>query len=311
MRPMLATKGDQVPSGDEWLHEVKWDGIRVLVEVGPSGVRLWSRNENDVSVAYPELQALTGLGRRLLLDGEVVALADGIPRFSAIADRMHVRNARRAEQLAAVNPVTLIAFDLLEVGGRDVMAEPLTQRRLRLDELVAQGPSWQVPATYDDGAMLHTATRDQGLEGVVSKKRGSAYVPGRRSADWLKFPHRPTGSYVVGGWRRETDSESRLGAVLVGVPTGSGLSYRGRVGSGITGKAAQALAERLAPLATVASPFCDEVPRVDAKGTTWVLPEVVVELASLGMTPGLRLRQPSYLGVRTDLSAGDLEVTGG
>jgi bifunctional non-homologous end joining protein LigD len=308
---MLATKGSHVPSGEEWLHEVKWDGIRVLVEVLPSGVRLWSRNENDVSIAYPELQGLVGLGHQALLDGEVVALADGVPRFSAIADRMHVRNARRAEQLAGVNPVTLIAFDLLEVDGREVMGLPLTERRARLEGLGVQGPSCQVPATYDDGAMLYDATQQQGLEGVVSKKRGSLYVPGRRSTDWLKFPHRPTGSYVVGGWRLETDSEFRLGAVLVGVPTGKGLSYRGRVGSGITGKVAQRLADRLAPLTAGASPFCDDVPRVDAKGTTWVHPEVVVEIASLGMTPGLRLRQPSYLGIREDLSADDLEVAGG
>jgi bifunctional non-homologous end joining protein LigD len=303
---MLATKGSHVPAGAEWLHEVKWDGIRVLVEVRPDGVRLWSRNENDVSVAYPELQGLSSLGHEALLDGEVVAMADGVPRFSAIAERMHVRNARRAEQLAGVNPVTLIAFDLLAVDGRDVTGRPLTERRARLEDLGVQGPSWQVPAAYDDGAMLHDLTSQQGLEGMVSKKRSSLYVPGRRSTDWLKFPHRPTGSFVVGGWRLETDSDARLGAVLVGVPTSQGLSYRGRVGSGIAGRVGQRLVEVLAPLTTDTAPFVDEVPRVDAKGTTWVRPEVVVEIASLGMTPGQRLRQPSYLGLRADLRADDL-----
>lgn len=301
MRPMFATKGSRLPTGGEWLHEVKWDGIRTLVEVRSGVVRLWTRNENDVSVAYPELQALAGLGHDALLDGEVVALADGVPRFSAIADRMHVRNARRAGLLAQTNPVTLIIFDLLVLDGEDLMGRPLSERRGRLEALGVQGPSWQVPATYDDGAMLLSATRQQGLEGVVSKKRGSLYVPGRRSADWLKFPHRPTGSYVVGGWRLETDSESRLGAVLVGLPTGPGLSYRGRVGSGIAGRTGQLLLELLAPLVTERPPFCDEVPRVDATGTTWVRPEVVVEVAALGLTPGQRLRQPSYLGVREDL----------
>lgn len=304
---MLATKGTTVPGGGEWLHEVKWDGIRVLVRVTPDAVRLWSRNENDVTVAYPELQQLTTSGLDVLLDGEVVALLDGVPRFAAIADRMHVRDVRRAEQLSTLNPVTLIVFDLLLVDGYDVMGRPLTERRSRLEELLTQGPSWQVPATYDDGAMLHAATEQQGLEGVVSKKRGSLYVPGRRSADWLKFPHRPTHTYVVGGWRLETDSESRLGAVLVGQPTGQGLSYRGRVGSGIAGKVGQRLLDVLAPLTTQRSPFCDEVPRVDAKGTTWVRPVVVVEISSLGMTPGLRLRQPSYLGVRKDLDPADLD----
>jgi bifunctional non-homologous end joining protein LigD len=307
MRPMLATKGTHVPSGGEWLHEVKWDGIRVIVRVTADAVRLWSRNENDVTPAYPELQQLAGSGLDVLLDGEVVALLDGVPRFAAIADRMHVRDVRRAEQLSHANPVTLIVFDLLQVDGGDVMGRPLTERRGRLEELVGEGPSWQVPATYDDGQMLYDATREQGLEGVVSKKRSSLYVPGRRSADWLKFPHRPTHTYVVGGWRLETDSTSRLGAVLVGQPTGQGLSYRGRVGSGIAGKVGQRLVDVLAPLTSRTSPFCDEVPRVDATGTTWVRPEVVVEIASLGMTPGLRLRQPAYLGLRADLDPADLE----
>jgi bifunctional non-homologous end joining protein LigD len=311
MRPMLATKGTHVPVGGEWLHEVKWDGIRVIVEVRKGAVRLWSRNENDVTVAYPELQGLAGLGHQALLDGEVVALLDGVPRFAAIADRMHVRNPRRAEQLATSNPVTLLVFDLLEVDGEDLMRQPLTQRRARLDALAVEGPSWQVPATYDDGSMLLDATGRQGLEGMVSKRRASLYVPGRRSEDWLKFPHRPTASYVVGGWRLETDSASRLGAVLVGVPTARGLSYRGRVGSGIAGRVGQQLVDVLAPLTTERSPFCDEVPRVDAKGTTWVRPEVVVEVASLGMTPGLRLRQPSYLGVRADLTPDDVQVGDG
>jgi len=313
MRPMLATRGRDVPSGPEWLHEVKWDGIRVLVDVRGGRARFTSRNENDVTVAYPELHGIAGgplRGHDALLDGEVVALADdGVPRFSAIADRMHVRNARRAEQLSAVNPVTLIAFDLLRLDGRDLMGRPLTQRRAELDSLGLQDGRWQVPPSHDDGQLLYDATARQGLEGVVSKRRGSIYVPGRRSADWVKLPHRPTLSYVVGGWRLETDSETRLGAVLVGRPTAEGLSYRGRVGSGITGKVGRTLVDRLAPLLADRSPFCDEVPRVDAAGTRWVRPEVVVEVASLGMTPGMRLRQPSYLGVREDLAPADLEAS--
>jgi bifunctional non-homologous end joining protein LigD len=314
MRPMLATRGRQVPSGPEWLHEVKWDGIRVLVEVGGGRLRLWTRNENDVTVAYPELRTLADgplRGHDVLLDGELVALTEGVPRFSAIADRMHVRNARRAEELAKVNPVTLLVFDLLRLDDEDLMVLPLSRRRERLTALGLEGPSWQVPPTYDDGPMLLSATERQGLEGIVSKLRGSTYVPGRRSPEWLKFPHRPTLSYVVGGWRLETDSATRLGAVLVGQPTGRGLSYRGRVGSGIAGRVGQSLVERLAPLRADASPFCDEVPRVDARGTTWVRPEVVVEIASLGLTPGMRLRQPSYLGVRADLRPDDLEVRDG
>src|SRR3954454_11707234 len=306
MRPMLATKATRVPTGPEWLHEVKWDGMRVLVEVRDGRLRLWSRNEKDVTVTFPELHGLADVGRDLLADGEVVAFLDGVPRFGALADRMHVGNPRRAAALAEVNPVTLLMFDLLRLDGADLTGKPLQERRRQLEGLGLLDVRWQVPATYDDGAMLQEATAKQGLEGIVSKRRGSVYVPGRRSPDWLKFPHRNVSSYVVGGWRLETDSASRIGAVLVGEPTEQGLEYRGRVGSGIAGKEGQRLLEVLEPFHTDVSPFADDVPKVDAAGTTWVRPEVVVDIATLGMTPGKRLRQPSYRGVRGDLTPGDL-----
>lgn len=303
MRPMLATRGSTVPTGPEWLHEVKWDGMRVLVEVTGGRLRVWSRNENDVTVSFPELHDLAAaVGHDVLLDGEVVAFADGIPSFGALADRMHVTSARRAATLAQSNPVTLLVFDLLSLDGEDLTGRPLSERRAALEALGLAGVHWQVPAAYDDGAMLLQATAQQGLEGVVSKKRSSRYVPGRRTPDWLKFPHRDVASYVVGGWRRETDSTSRIGALLVGEPGPDGLVYRGRVGSGIAGKAGQRLLEVLGPLETDASPFCDTVPKVDALGTTWVRPEVVVDVAALGITSAGRLRQPSFIGVRTDLT---------
>lgn len=308
MRPMLASRGASVPTGPGWIHEVKWDGMRVLAEVRDGVLTLWSRNENDVTISFPELLDVGVLeAHDVLLDGEVVAMAGGVPTFGALADRMHVGNAARARQLALSNPVTLIVFDLLALDARDLTGEPLEARRAALDALGIGSAHWQVPPVYDDGPMLFEATRQQGIEGILSKKRSSTYHFGRRTKDWLKFPHRPTLSYVVGGWRRETGSGSRLGAVLVGSPTPQGLSYRGRVGSGITGRTAERLLEVLQPLQADVSPFCDEVPRVDATGTVWVRPETVVEIAALGVTNGGRLRQPSYQGLRLDLAPADVE----
>ncbi|MGH3443882.1 MAG: non-homologous end-joining DNA ligase [Nocardioidaceae bacterium] len=308
MRPMLAMPGTVVPTGEEWWHEVKWDGMRVLVEVSGDRIRLRSRNEHDVGTAFPEVTAAVGTlrpGRRMLVDAELVAFADGVPSFGALADRIHVADVRKAARLAVSAPVTMLVFDLLLLDGEDLTGRPLAERRSLLEglELSAMfGASWQVPPTYDDGQMLLEATAEQGLEGVVSKRRGSPYRPGRRSPDWLKFPHRATTSYVVGGWRPETGSATRLGAVLVGAPGPDGLSFRGRVGSGIGGRAGRPLLERLMGLRVDVSPFADQVPRVDAAGTTWVRPEVVVDVASLGLTAGNRLRQPSFQRVRDDLA---------
>ncbi len=304
MRPMLATRGTHVPAGDEWVHEVKWDGMRVLVDVRDGRLRLTSRNENDVTVSFPELHALPG--EDLLLDAEVVAFLDGIPTFGALQERIHVGNPKRAAALAERNPVTLLAFDLLRLDGRDLIREPLDERRGLLTGLGLDDVAWQVPPVYDDGAMLFQATLDQGLEGMVSKRRSSRYEFGVRSPHWLKFPHRRRTSWVVGGWRPEVGSASRLGAVLVGEPTPDGLLYRGRVGSGIAGKVGPMLMDALAPYARKASPFADEVPRLDALGTHWVEPVLVVDVESLGLSPQQRLRQPSYRGVRPDLNPEDL-----
>ena len=308
MRPMLATRGTHVPAGGSWTHEVKWDGIRLLGDV-TDGVRLWTRNENDATVAWPELVAAVPT-RDLLVDGEVIALNDrGLPDFGVLQDRMHVRRASTAEAKSRKLPATYMVFDLLRLDGRSLLDQPLSRRRELLDGLVADGVlagAWQVPAAYDDGAMLFDATRQQGLEGIVSKRLTSRYEPGQRSAHWVKFPHRKRSSYVVGGWRLETDSPNRLGALLVGEPTPAGLVYRGRVGSGIAGAKGPQLLELLEPLARTGSPFVDEVPRLDALGTRWVEPVLVVDVEALGLSTQQRLRQPSYRGLRPDLGPEDL-----
>ncbi len=305
MRPMLATRGTHVPVGNEWQHEVKWDGMRVLVDVSGGAARLFSRNEIEASVSFPELAAVP-LREDALLDGEVVAFADGTPSFAALAERMHVSRADRAKALAERIPVTLLVFDVLGFAGRDLIDEPLVVRREVLGELDLQHDRWQTPPVYDDGQMLFDATYQQGLEGIVSKRVTSRYRPGQRSKDWLKFAHRRRESFVVGGWRRETDSQDRLGAVLVGQPSADGLLYRGRVGSGIAGRKAAVLREVLAGLVRDTTPFVDEVPKPDALGTTWVEPVLVVDVESLGPSAQGRIRQPSYVGTRADLTPEDL-----
>jgi len=308
MRPMLASAGTVIPGGPDWVHEIKWDGMRVLADVADGRLKLMSRNENDVTTSFPELATLAGPGMPddMLVDGEVVTLQAGLPSFSALSERMHVSNARRARNLAVARPVTLMVFDLLRLGGVDLTASPLAQRRRILEGIGLAGPTIQVPPTYEDGEALYAATLEQGLEGVVSKRLSSRYSPGRRSPDWLKLAHRGSRSLVIGGWRPEADSTHRLGAILVGTPTGQGLAYLGRVGSGLAGKEQERVLGALKDLNVNTSPFADEVPPVDAQGTTWVRPEVVVEVQSLGLSAHGRLRQPAYRGLRPDLCPDDL-----
>jgi bifunctional non-homologous end joining protein LigD len=304
---MLASKGTLVPTGEEWVHEVKWDGVRVLTEVRDGRLRMYSRNGNDVTIAWPELSASPLGDRDLLVDGEVIALNEhGLPDFRVLQDRMHVRNAQTARRLAGTVPATYMVFDLLRLDGEDLTGRPWQERRAMLEALGLDG-AWQVPAVYDDGQMLYDATLAQGLEGVVSKRRTSSYRFDARSPHWQKLAHRLNGSFVVGGWRpQEGSTGGHLAAVLVGEMTTDGLLYRGRVGSGIGDRASVVLTKLLAPLARDDSPFDDEVPKVDALGTHWVDPVVVIDVDSHATARNQRLRQPSYRGVRADLSPEDL-----
>lgn len=303
---MLASKTDRVPTGAQWLHEVKWDGVRVLVDVRDGVARMTSRNDNNVTAAWPEL-SVPPLGERdLMVDGEVISLNDrGVPDFRVLQHRMHLRNAKEVARLVKSVPATLMVFDLLRLDGDDLTSRPLEERRALLEELPLADSTWQVPPAYDDGEMLFAATLQQGLEGVVSKRRTSRYRFDQRSEDWRKLAHRHRGSFVVGGWRPQVGTTNRLAALLVGEQTPEGLLYRGRVGSGIAGATSTRLADLLTPLTRQTNPFADEVPRVDAEGTFWVEPRVVVDVDTHGLGYE-RLRQPSFQGVRTDLTPEDL-----
>ncbi|HLS44243.1 MAG TPA: non-homologous end-joining DNA ligase [Ornithinicoccus sp.] len=311
MRPMLATPGTgtaerpDVPAGAGWAHEIKWDGIRLVAQVKGGVLRLTTRSERDVTVAFPELAGLADLGHDLVLDGEAVTFINGAPSFSQLVERVHTTSAAKANLLATSRPTSYLVFDLVGLDDLDLTPLPLSARRAALVDLLPDQPRWQVSPQYADGPGLWKATVEQGLEGIVSKRLSSTYQPGVRSRDWLKFPHRATESLVVGGWRPET-GRSRLGSLLVGLPTPQGLAYRGRVGSGLAGKAGARLAEVIAEVPGGPFPFVDEVPGPDRAGATWLAPQLVVDIASLGTTSAGRLRQPAYKGWRADLTPEDL-----
>ena len=256
MRPMLATQGPSspagsgVPRGDGWAHEIKWDGIRLIARVRSGSLRLTTRSEREITVAFPELAGLASLGHDLVLDGEAVSFVDGVPSFSHLVERVHTTSAAKARLLAASRPTTYLAFDLVGLDGLDLSPLPWSARRAALEDILPDRARWQVSPQYADGQDLFRATAEQGLEGVVSKRVTSTYQAGVRSPDWLKFPHRSSESVVIGGWRPETGRRNRLGAVLVGAPVAGGLSFRGRVGSGLAGRAGERLAELIAELPT-------------------------------------------------------------
>ncbi|WP_246117291.1 non-homologous end-joining DNA ligase [Cellulomonas composti] len=305
---MLATPAASgvPPRGSGWAFEVKWDGVRALADTTDGRLRLWSRNGRDVAAGYPELAPLADLADTIL-DGEIVALADGVPSFAAIAERMHVRDRQRVAALVRRVPVTYLVFDVLRSEGVDRTADTYDERRGVLAALDLP-PSVQLSPVYDDGAELWAVTLEHGLEGVVAKRRASAYRSGRRD-DWVKAAHRRTRAALVGGWRSESTGSGRLGALLLGAPDESGaLRYLGRAGSGLTTAAAKAIRAELDSDARATSPFDEPVPAADAAGARWCEPRLVVDVRYLTRSPAGRLRQPVVRGARLDVDPDDWET---
>lgn len=317
MRPMLAipTATPGVPPlGPGWLHEVKWDGVRALAETRAGRLILYNRTEGEITVAYPEVaEGARGLPDGLLLDGELIAMSSaGVPSFHAIAPRMHVRNPARAARWAKDRPVTFMAFDLLRAGGEDLTRLPLTERRARVERLSLARPRWQLSEQHDDGEALAQFTRDAGLEGVISKRAESPYVPGARSTDWVKTPHRTELVAVIGGWIPETGNDKRLGAVWIGHPadeatfdTDPVLYPLGRVGSGLSHAEKDMLLEVLRTTQRPTTPFSPPPKDPAVRRTHWVEPMLCVQVRYLNVTPDGVLRQPVMLRLRPDVAPVD------
>lgn len=308
LKPMLAMTG-QLPAGAGWAYEFKWDGVRALADISGGRQHLYARSGVEITAAYPELATLHEQAGDALLDGEVVLLGEtGQPSFTALAERMHVRDRNKAARLAAVAPVTYMIFDLLRLDGEDLTGRSYARRREALDGLALGGARWAVSPLFGDGPATYEAAGEHGLEGVMAKRVDSVYRPGVRSPDWVKVKLEVTGDFVVGGWR---PGARRIGGLLVGVPRPDGrLTYRGRVGGGIGAAIERELLRELEPLRAGASPFAGDVPREDARGAIWVTPLVVVEVKYGQRTPDGRLRFPRVLRLRPDKPAEEVDDAG-
>ncbi|MBO4159962.1 non-homologous end-joining DNA ligase [Micromonospora antibiotica] len=305
LKPMLATTGP-LPVGAGWAYEFKWDGVRALADLVGGHPHLYARSGVEITAAYPELVTLAEQVDDALLDGEVVLFDPaGQPSFTALAERMHVRDRAKAARLAATIPVTYMIFDVLRLRGEDLTGWPYHERRAALDGLGLGAARWAVPPCFTDGAATYQAAGEHGLEGVLAKRADSVYRPGVRSPDWVKVKLEVTGDFVVGGWR---PGARKIGGLLVGVPGPDGrLTYRGRVGGGIGAALERELLRELEPLRADGSPFGGDVPREDARGAIWVTPLIVVEVKYGQRTPDGRLRFPRVLRLRPDKPPGEVE----
>ncbi len=300
---MAAQSVKRLPEGKEWLYEPKLDGYRALVLKKGTEVRILSRNERDLTSMYPTVAAAaTRLhAAQALIDGEIVALAaDGRPSFQALQHRSSHPGYR----------IAFYAFDALQIDGHDLMSEPLLTRRARLLELIDADPVirylHELPGSAAD---IVTAVRAAGIEGVVAKRRDSAYKPAERGSDWLKFKLERQQELVIGGFR--PDGSVGIDALLVGYYEGDTLQFAGKVRAGFTPHIQRELLRKLTPLVVPACPFAnlpDASPGRWGGGVTadqmtqirWTRPKLIAQVRFVEWTAEARLRHAAFLGLRID-----------
>jgi bifunctional non-homologous end joining protein LigD len=295
--PMLATLGQELPGGNGWVFEVKWDGYRAISYLRGSEARLVSRNGNDLSERFPGVaRALASAVKTpdCVLDGEVCALDEnGRSSFSAM---------QRGD-----GTIVYYVFDLLELEGKPLIDLPLEERRETLAGLLdRRNRTVLLSETFDDGPGLLEAAAAQRLEGVIAKKLGSRYEPGRRSRNWLKVKTHGRQEFIIAGYTRGKGRRSgTLGSLILAVNRGQGLEYVGNCGTGFTEKEIDELLERLRPLVRKTSPFgyVPKMPKVRRDDIVWVEPKLVCEVEFAEWTHDGRLRAPSFQGLRDDKSA--------
>lgn len=299
--PMLATLGDEPFDSKEHLFEIKWDGVRTLCFCDSDETRLYSRTGREVTHQYPEFK---DLHKKLkvtdaILDGEIVAMDIKLrPSFELLQQRINLTGGAIARGVAKV-PLDLVLFDVVFVNGEWLGSRPLLERTVAIPEAVELEDRVVFSETIPEhGLALFEAARQRGLEGIVAKRSNSLYVPGRRTRDWIKLKVVRRIDCVIGGWSPGLGSRSSsMGALLLGLFDGAGLKYIGSVGTGFTEKSLSVVREALGSREINQSPFSEKIP---IKGARWVMPELVCEVEYREATSQMRLRAPSFKGLRTD-----------
>src|SRR6185436_16050857 len=292
----LAMVVEAPPAGDEWLHEIKHDGYRIVARIEEGEVRLVSRNGKDWTKEFPQVARAVGRlpAGTALLDGEVAAvLPDGHTSFQAL----QARSDGRA-------PLVYFVFDLLHLDGWDLRGVKLEERKEVLRRFLESGPE---TLRFSDhvrghGPEFYEKARDAGLEGVVSKRADAPYREGR-GGDWRKAKCRLTQEVVIGGWTLPSDGRASIGALLVGFYVDGELLFAGKVGSGFSERLLDDLFRRLEARKRDSCPFAS-VPAEMRRGARWVEPDLVAQVEFTEYTDDGRMRQPVFLGLREDRDAG-------
>ena len=303
IEPMLAKSADKPPDSEDYIYEMKWDGIRSIVYLDEGQIRIHGRNGMDFTKQFPELQNAEESFRATsaVFDGEIVCLeSDGRPHFRNVITRMQQTSDGGIERAKAKYPAVCYLFDCLYLDGRPIVNEPLARRKEWLKDAIRAQSSYRVSEVVEDGLAFYEAVKGMGLEGIIAKQRNSTYQAGKRSDSWIKVKARQTTECVIVGYTKgKGDRESAFGALHLAQKRENELKYVGKAGSGFDDALLKSVAKELEPLTRIKRPV-KERPLDDAK-SVWVEPKLMCEVEFASLTPDGLLREPVFLRLRPDL----------
>jgi len=305
--PMLSKATSTLPSTKDYIYEIKLDGQRTIAEVGRKSLLLYTRSFQKVTDRYPELKDLHEClgGSSAILDGEIVALLDGIPSFGLLQQRMGLRPGTQVIQMMQQVPILYYAFDILQYNGKSLMKTPLIERKAILQKAVHPNDTIKILPYFDSRDRTIRTAQEYGYEGVVAKKKQSTYISGQRTDFWLKQKFQQVDSFVIAGWM-EGGRSRKFGALLVAKYNKKSLQYVGRVGTGFNETMIRLLLEAFENC-SCAKPMISDAPRFRGK-VHWLKPKYIAEVKFTEWTFEKFLRAPVFVGLRPDLKPLDCKL---
>ncbi len=305
IEPMLAQSSDKPPDSEQYLYEVKWDGVRAMISLDEGVVTIRSRNQLDITAKFPELLIPDKAFRAAsaLFDAEIVCLDEtGKPLFTDVIHRIQQTGKNAIERSRTKYPAVCYVFDCLYLDGRRIVNEALVRRRAWMEDAIKHDTPYRVSEIVADGAELFQAAVKMGLEGIMAKVKNSTYQPGRRSEQWLKIKKRESTECVIIGYTGgKSGREDTFGALQLAMRQEDGLKYVGKVGTGFDSKMMKEIFDQINKIKRVARPV-REKPLDDAQ-TIWIEPELICEVRYASITKDGMLREPVFLRLRPDLES--------